>query len=455
MRYAIPQLELTPVVSETPRKKAWTNGDANKLSLEDRPAHAWYRFVLSYPPHLVRDYLNRYGNGEQHTVLDPFCGTGTTLVECKKLGVPSAGIEMHPMSHFATTVKVDWHPDPDGLIDHAQGIAEKVSRKLQADGVEDNSTLFLRETSSTTYGKSSLRSLDAESEKLLLTNSISPLPLHKTLVVLEVLQNNTDERFHRHELLAFAKALVFSISNLNFGPEVGVGQIKADAPVLAPWLENIYEMADGLRILRDRDATTATAYRGDSRERLNLLMPNSIDAVITSPPYPNEKDYTRTTRLESVLLGFIHNRAELQTLKHGLIRSNTRNVYKHDNDDQWVSEFPEIQRIAAEIEARRIELGKTSGFERLYARVTKLYFGGMARHLAELRTILRPGANLAYVVGDQASYLRVMIRTGQILASIAETLGYEVQGIDLFRTRLATATKEQLREEVLVFRWNG
>jgi len=82
--------------------------------------------------------------------------------------------------------------------------------------------------------------------------------------------------------------------------------------------------------------------------------------------------------------------------------------------------------------------------------VTKLYFGGMARHLAGLRQVLRPGAQLAYVVGDQASYLRVMIRTGHILGDIAESLGYKVEAIDLFRTRLATATGEQLREEVLV-----
>jgi hypothetical protein len=79
----------------------------------------------------------------------------------------------------------------------------------------------------------------------------------------------------------------------------------------------------------------------------------------------------------------------------------------------------------------------------------------MARHLAELRKVLRPGSQLAYVVGDQASYLRVMIRTGQLLADLAQALGYEIVGIDLFRTRLATATKEQLREEVVVLRWKG
>jgi DNA modification methylase len=188
---------------------------------------------------------------------------------------------------------------------------------------------------------------------------------------------------------------------------------------------------------------------------VELLEPDSIDAVITSPPYPNEKDYTRTTRLESVILGFIQSKADLQSLKRCMVRSNTRGVYKSDNDDEWVAEHDEIQRIARAIERRRIELGKTSGFERMYARVTKLYFGGMARHLAELRPFLRRGACLAYVVGDQASYLRIMIRTGRLLADIAQRLGYKVVDIDLFRTRLATATKQQLREEVVVLQWLG
>ena len=73
---------------------------------------------------------------------------------------------------------------------------------------------------------------------------------------------------------------------------------------------------------------------GDARDAGTLLEPNSIDAVITSPPYPNEKDYTRTTRLESVLLGFINNKMELRALKQELVRSNTRGVYRADRDDE-------------------------------------------------------------------------------------------------------------------------
>ena len=108
------------------------------------------------------------------------------------------------------------------------------------------------------------------------------------------------------------------------------------------------------------------------------------------------------------------------------MRSNTRSVYKTDEDDLLVAGHDEIQRICNAIETRRLELGKTSGFERLYSRVARLYFGGMVRHLASLRAVLRQDAQLAYVVGDQASYLRVMIRTGRLLADIAEKLGYEV-----------------------------
>jgi hypothetical protein len=214
-------------------------------------------------------------------------------------------------------------------------------------------------------------------------------------------------------------------------------------------------MVRDLAMVSHKLKTRVEVYQGDSRDVHLLLQSKPIDGVFTSPPYPNEKDYTRTTRLESVLLGFVHNLSELRSLKKSLIRSNTRSVYKGDKDDIWISEQTEIRRIATAIERRRVELGKTSGFERLYHRVTTLYFGGIAQHLASLRSILRPGAFLGYIVGDQASYLRVMIRTGQLIAQIADSLGYKVESIDLFRTRLATATGEQLREEVVVLRWPG
>lgn len=436
-----------------PERKPGARED-NKLRVSDRAGHQWYRFILSFPPHLVRDYLAKFGMDSRHRVLDPFCGTGTTVVECKKLGVPAVGLEPNPVAAFASRTKLDWSVDPDRLLRHARKVAAAATERLEMAGYFDEAD-GPRLLEGSVKRKGALRGLPADIIALLLKNSISPVPLHKTLVLIEALAEHHDERFASHERLALAAALVNGISNLHFGPEVGVGPARTDASVVLRWLEGIRVMAQDLESLRRLPPTEATVHQADAREAARVLAPRSVDAVITSPPYPNEKDYTRTTRLESVLLGFIKSKSDLRDLKKCLVRSNTRGVYKADTDDAIVSGHPEIERLAAAIEKRRIELNKDSGFERLYARVTKLYFGGMSRHLAELRKVLRPGAQLAYVVGDQASYLRVMIRTGQVLADLASSHGYEVTGIDLFRTRLATATREQLREEVVRLRWPG
>lgn len=413
------------------------NHAANKVGEEDQAFHAWYRFILSFPPHLVRDYINQFNLQPGQVILDPFCGTGTTVVEAKLNNIESVGIEANPMAYFASRTKTSWDIQPEQLLTHAKAIGDAVASQKAFHHPEV------------------LRTLPLEAHRLLLKHSINPLPLHKALVLLDAINTQAGHPCWQHERLAFAKAIVKNCSNLHFGPEVGVRRSrKLDAPVLESWLQEVEIMAGDIG-QAPKPVAHAFIHYADSRQLGMLLKPCSLNAVFTSPPYPNEKDYTRTTRLESVLLGFIQNSDDLRALKKGLLRSNSRNVYTGDDDDQWVLKQSAIQDLAATIEQRRLDLGKTSGFERLYSRATTLYFGGMARHFAGLRPFLKPGAMLGYVVGDQASYLQVMIRTGQLLAEIAESLGYEVVAIDLFRTRLATVTKMQMREEVLVLRWPG
>ena len=91
--------------------------------------------------------------------------------------------------------------------------------------------------------------------------------------------------------------------------------------------------------------------------------------------------------------------------------------------DTGVIHSAEVLKIAEEIERKRIKMGKTSGFEKQYHRVVRLYFGGMARHLKNLQPFLKKGAML--------------------------------DSVDLFRTRFATATKKGMNEEVVVLKWKG
>lgn len=89
---------------------------ANRLLSKDQPIHNWYRFVLSFPPHLVREYFTRFNLKQGCTVLDPFCGTGTTLVEAKLHNIHGIGIEANKMAHFASVVKCDWSINPEEFL---------------------------------------------------------------------------------------------------------------------------------------------------------------------------------------------------------------------------------------------------------------------------------------------------------------------------------------------------
>ena len=150
------------------------NGKANKLDLQDRAFHDWYRFVLSFPPHLVRKYLEGFGLSNRSVILDPFCGTGTTLIEAKLSGIQSFGIEANSFSEFASSVKLDWEIDPSSLWNESQDIAHKTLQKLRQEGINDED-IFSGDITTLP-----LRRLSDDENKLLLTNSISPLPLHKT-----------------------------------------------------------------------------------------------------------------------------------------------------------------------------------------------------------------------------------------------------------------------------------
>jgi hypothetical protein len=87
------------------------NGAINSVQKDDLPIHGWYRFVLSFPPHLVRQYITAFDLGSEDLVLDPFCGTGTTIVEAKKNSIPSIGCDAHPLVALVSRVKTNWFLD--------------------------------------------------------------------------------------------------------------------------------------------------------------------------------------------------------------------------------------------------------------------------------------------------------------------------------------------------------
>src|SRR5262249_53187346 len=158
------------------------------------------------------------------------------------------GVEAHPMAQFASATKVDWDVDPAELEESSRHVAAKATSELESNGIiDDRAPLLIAEVPD----RQKLRELPPEVQKLLLTNSISPLPLHKALVLRDAIYSRGIERCRSHQLLGLAKALVTTVGNLEFGPEVGVGPAKPDTPVVSRWLRLVREMADDLRSLKE------------------------------------------------------------------------------------------------------------------------------------------------------------------------------------------------------------
>src|SRR5436309_8142749 len=98
------------------------NSAINVMQKEDLPIHGWCRFVLSYPPHLVRQYVDAFGLNHSDLLLDPFCGTGTTLIEARKAKIPSIGCDAHPFAALVSRVKTNWGLEPKLLQHHLSRI---------------------------------------------------------------------------------------------------------------------------------------------------------------------------------------------------------------------------------------------------------------------------------------------------------------------------------------------
>lgn len=429
-------------------------GNSAIQQLKDATVHGWYRFVLSYPDHLVSQLIDKFDVRRNHTVLDPFVGTGTTLVECKKSGINSVGIDANPVTAFASKVKTAWDIDLTEFDRRRRELLESIRASIRSIGTQYPHQLSFDDLLPPGTVLHDQNVDDDESLKLLLPkNWISEIPLRKTLIARRAIDTFPNDAITDIFRLALAAVVVTDISNLGFGPEVYAAKRREDADVYGAYTEKLRRIRQDLATVQQIPNPGMTTVYCDDARRLAALVSGPIDYVITSPPYPNEKDYTRITRLELILLGFVGEKSDIRRVKKEMLRSHTRNIYVADNDSVHVADVPEIQEIAQEIERRRIERGATSGFERLYHRVVTEYFGGMYRVLEQLQQVMPPGGKLALVVGDQMSYFRVPIHTARLLSLLAcRKLHYAEDETIVWRTRRATATKMDIEEHILILK---
>ena len=369
------------------------------------PVHRWVPWIAGFSRQFVQDALARHlkapGPG---VVLDPFAGVGTTLIEADLAGHAATGFEINPYAAFAARAKLAAH--------------RLETARLRAAIADFEAHMEASERSG--------RAPTASPPAAFRTRApfYSPAVERKVLLALDfvaALEAPVSDLFR----LAFAATMV-GYSNYSYEPSLGrkasVGRPSVeDDDVAGAIAGKLRQMADDAAWYR---ATRTNPEREDGHvveksffEGYAALEAESVDLLVTSPPYLNNYHYNRNTRPHLYWLGFCAAPGDLKRLED----LNFGTYWQNARDEERIDLDPSIANGAIEETLDRVrrqnpDKGVYGGNG--WANYAARYFNDCARFLDGAARCLRPGATALVVIGN--SILQgVPIPTDRFLAAIA------------------------------------
>ncbi len=406
---------------------------------KDLLVHDWYLLPESYSAPLIEQAITEYGLRPGSTVLDPFCGAGTTVLAASWRGMNGVGFEVNPFLCFAARVKLAHCLNPEALSAQAERLFSRLSRKFTKTKVAEQAACWR-----------TVRQPALFDELLMprLHRWISPTVIQKVLVLKDEIAKISNRQHRDFFRLALA-AVLRPCSNMKLTPHAfGSREPKEDAPVLETFVEKVKKMLGDVEAVAEIELPEAktTVLNVDARYCHQVkcdLLP--ADLALTSPPYLNNLDYTMQTRLELFFLDFVRDMMELRTLRKRMVTCDAKAMYKDVPDSERVAGFASIQSAAQELRERH--KGKNWGWD--YAYMTTQYFGGMHRVLENVLTQLKPGARFLLIVGESA-HSGIKVSVPAIIAEMGEALGYSLNGIRVHRARRSSSHDFTLDESAVV-----
>ncbi len=388
---------------------------------EALPVHRWWPYVQGYSAEFVDGVLDAQELGRGATVLDPFAGSGTTLVEARRHGARAWGTELLAPAVLAARVKTHLELDPLRL--------ERAAATVLARARDRPVGLlpFLRETERQ-FAPSALEEL---------TRLRDALPREGTPIA-DALR------------LTFGRILIPS-SRLHRSPCLGYDRrSRSDGPgPFDRFASAIVDVAEDLRTLgpeRPKLGPPATVEARDARE--GSWPDGTVDLAVTSPPYVNGMDYVMNYKVDLAWLGYARSYADLAALRarevacDNLPRTETRAFLgTRGAPDPWLAEL--LPRIRENVRRKG-----TYRRDDMHA-VVHRYFADLLPVLAGVRRALRPGGRCVVVVGD--SLLAGTYVPGDLLlARLAERVGLGIVTVEVARSRRSGQRRSfELRETVV------
>ena len=401
---------------------------------------SWFKYKEGFSAELVRYVINEFGQAPG-TLLDPFAGIGTALFVARSLGWDAIGIELLPVGFFSADARlaaeavdpaafkrkidavadIDWrrHFDPDHALPHIP-----ITRGA-----------FPIETEEAIAG------YRAYCNRRIRNRHVRKLFDLAGLAVLEsVSYTRKDGQYLRWDYRA-KKARVKSrfdkgaIPDFNSAIGKKLRQISNDLARGTGEHDNLFELCSN----RSARVGAADLRQGSCLDILPRFADESIDFVLTSPPYCNRYDYTRTYALELIYLGL--DEAQVKDLRQAMLSCTVENRTKIE---QMETAYDRLGRGSTFSQVRRT-FEKQSALHEVFAildeeaqenrlnnsnipRMVWNYFLEMCFVVYELARILRPGGRIV-MVNDNVRYAGEEVPVDLILSDFARTFGLRVEHI--------------------------
>ena len=275
----------------------------------DLPRHRWYEFKEGFSENLINqavDEVSSGRNGKGPKLLDPFSGSGTSLVSSGRLGVNATGLEVNPFLAFAAKAKCS-----TGRWSRAsfQQTLDKIFLKSKHETLsplEGVSTFSEKDgLKKWLFNRSVLRGFTSLDIALKDTGQYqAPLRLALIASLMDCCNATKDGK-----CLRYTKD--WQSKGLNSDDLREAFKSKAST-IINDLVEHDFK-GSGLKLLE-----------GDSRTTLKRLKANSYDLVVTSPPYLNSFDYSDVYRPELFAGGFINSNEELRRIRLQTLRSHVQ-----------------------------------------------------------------------------------------------------------------------------------
>lgn len=404
------QYELFPTASGF-RDTAFTEN-------RDQTLHRWVPWIAGYSAAFVADVLRRRCSGRKATILDPFSGVGTTLIEAMKHGHDAVGFEINPYAALACRAKTRVRDyDIDVLSRRIDEFIAHCGRQATA------------------------RSAPKSSRPGLFVSRVpffSPNIERQVLVALDFIRAEKNDWVRDLLRVAFGSVMV-SFSNYSYEPSLGTREAAGKpnvetADVFGTIGRKLHEMREDIgkfqSLLREfRSSPKGTVYPESFFRATELLDSASVDLLITSPPYLNNYHYIRNTRPQMFWLELVHAPKDLKSME----QESFGQFWQTVRAGPRVELRPRIKGMEEAIEmlrTRNVDKGPYGGPG--WANYAATYFNDCDRFCHVAQQIMKPGGTVIVVIGNNILQ-GVEFPTDVWFAEIANKHGFET--VDLHEVR--------------------